>query len=150
MKLDELDSEIKQKLEALFDSQPIAVLNTSSDDPYSCLVGFKITDDFQYLIFSTMRDRLKYRQIQTNPRVSLMIDDRSDKNHDFEKTTSVTLIGSAKDIRGSERQDYADILLQKHPVLDEFVNHADCAIIRVSIDKMYVVSNFESVLKIEL
>jgi nitroimidazol reductase NimA-like FMN-containing flavoprotein (pyridoxamine 5'-phosphate oxidase superfamily) len=150
LKFDELDSERKQKIKALLDSQPIAVLGTSSDDPYSCLVGFIITDDFRFLIFSTMRDRLKYRQIEANPKVSLMIDDRSDKQNDFEKTTSITLIGSAEDMRGPERQDYAEYLLQKHPVLEEFVNHADCAIMRVSIDKMYVVSNFESVLRIEL
>ena len=150
MKLSELDSEKENKLRDLFESQPIAVLGTSSADPYSCLVGFKITDDFQYLIFSTMRNRLKYKQIEANPRVSLMIDDRSDKQHDFERTTSVTIIGTAEDIRGSNRQDYAELLLQKHPVLEEFVNDNDCAVMRVSIDKMYVVSNFESVLKIEL
>jgi nitroimidazol reductase NimA-like FMN-containing flavoprotein (pyridoxamine 5'-phosphate oxidase superfamily) len=150
MKLSELDSENEHKLRTLFESQPIVVLGTSSDDPYSCLVGFRITDDFHYLIFSTMRDRLKYRQIEANPRVSLMIDDRSEKQHDFEKTTSVTIVGTAEDIRGSERQDYAELLLQKHPVLEEFVNDADCAVMRVTIDKMYVVSQFESVLKIEI
>jgi hypothetical protein len=79
-----------------------------------------------------------------------MIDDRSEKQHDFEKTTSVTIVGTAEDIRGSERQDYAELLLQKHPVLEEFVNDADCAVMRVTIDKMYVVSQFESVLKIEI
>jgi hypothetical protein len=79
-----------------------------------------------------------------------MIDDRSEKQHDFEKTTSATLIGTAEDIRSSERQSYAEALIEKHPVLEEFVNHPDCAIIKVSIDKIYVVSNFESVLKIEL
>jgi nitroimidazol reductase NimA-like FMN-containing flavoprotein (pyridoxamine 5'-phosphate oxidase superfamily) len=149
MKLNELDSMKMNKLRSLFDSQPIAVLGTSSDDPYSCLVGFKITDDFKYLIFATMRDRLKYRQITTNPRVSLMIDDRSDQKHDFKKTTSVTIIGTAEDIKGKHRQDYAELLLEKHPVLEEFINDNDCAVMRVSIDRMYVVSNFESVLKIE-
>jgi nitroimidazol reductase NimA-like FMN-containing flavoprotein (pyridoxamine 5'-phosphate oxidase superfamily) len=77
MTVEGMDQQTRERLTDLFDSQLIAVLGTSSDDdPYTCLVGFKFTSDLKNLIFATMRNRLKYRQISSNPRVSLIIDDR--------------------------------------------------------------------------
>ena len=135
----------------MLNSQKIAVLGTSKDgEPYSCLVGFAMTEDLSELVFATMRERLKYKQMQANPRVTLMIDDRDVQNSDFNDTTSLTVVGSAEDVLGDDRSKYATLLLKQHPVLTEFVNSPDCAVMRVAVDKIYVVSEFESVVKIGL
>jgi nitroimidazol reductase NimA-like FMN-containing flavoprotein (pyridoxamine 5'-phosphate oxidase superfamily) len=147
----ELNPEVKKRIDRVLDSQSIAVLGTSKDDePYSSLVGFVVTDDFRELIFSTMRKRLKYRNIKANPRVTLMIDDRNEQDNDFNETTSITIIGSADDVTGKVREEYAAKLIEHHPILTDFVSLPDCAVISVSIDKIYVVSDFESVVKIGL
>ena len=145
----DLNPEVKKRINKVLDSQSIAVLGTSNkDEPYSCLVGFAITDDLRELVFATMRQRLKYKNMVANPRVTLMIDDRDTQASDFNDTTSITIVGSAEDITGSDREKYASMLLEQQPALTEFVNSEDCAIMRVSIDKIYVVSEFESVVKI--
>ncbi|MFW9957414.1 MAG: pyridoxamine 5'-phosphate oxidase family protein [Candidatus Odinarchaeota archaeon] len=145
----ESNTEVMQRIKKVINSQSIAVLGTSkNDEPYSCLVAYAVTDDVSHFIFATMRQRLKYRNLSVNPRVSLIIDDRSEKSSDFNETTSITILGTAKDILGSEREEYATLLLTLHPSLADFVNSPDCAIIRVDVEKIYVVSEFESVVTI--
>lgn len=145
----DLNPEVKKRIDRVINSQSIAVLGTSKDgEPYSCLVGFALADDLSDLVFATMRERLKYKHMIANPRVTLMIDDRNEKQSDFNDTTSITIVGSAEDIKGNERIRYASFLLAHQPALTEFVNSPDCAVMRVAIDKIYVVSEFESVVKI--
>jgi nitroimidazol reductase NimA-like FMN-containing flavoprotein (pyridoxamine 5'-phosphate oxidase superfamily) len=144
-----LNPEVKRRIDKVLNSQSIAVLGTSKDnEPYSSLVGYVVTDDLRKVIFATMRQRLKYENMAANPRVTLMIDDRSEQNNDFNETTSITIIGTAEDVMGDERENYASMLVQKHPILADFVSFPDCAVMRIKIDKIYVVSDFESVVKI--
>ena len=145
----DLNPEVKKRIDKVLKSQSIAVLGTSKDDePYSSLVGFVVTDDLRELVFATMRQRLKYRNLEANPRVTFMIDDRNVQENDFNETTSVTIVGSAADVKGKEREKYASLLVERHPILADFVGSPDCAVIRVAIDKIYVVSDFESVVMI--
>jgi len=145
-----ISPEIKKRIDRVLETQGIAVLGTSKDgEPYSCLVGFAITEDLSELVFATMRQRLKYKQMQANPRVTIMIDDRDVQNHDFNDTTSLTIVGSVEDILGQKREKYASMLLKRHPVLTEFINSADCAVMRITVDKIFIVSEFESVVKIK-
>jgi nitroimidazol reductase NimA-like FMN-containing flavoprotein (pyridoxamine 5'-phosphate oxidase superfamily) len=147
----QMDQETQEKLTQLFNSQLIAVLGTSSDDdPYTCLVGFRFTSDLRNVIFATMRDRLKYRQISSNPRVSLIIDDRKNSPSDFSHATSATIIGTAIDTEEPERGMFADMLVEKHPFLTDFVKDSNCAIMKVMVEKMYVVGDFERVQKINM
>jgi len=147
----QMDPRTREKLTQLFDSQLIAVLGTSSDDdPYTCLVGFKFTSDLRNVIFATMRNRLKYRQISSNPRVSLIIDDRKNSPSDFSHATSVTIVGTAIDTEEPERAKLADTLVEKHPFLSDFVKDPSCAIVKVMVEKMYIVGDFERVQKINM
>jgi len=145
----EMNPEVEKRIKKVIDSQSIAVLGTSKDgEPYSCLVGFALTEDMSTAVFATMRQRLKYKNMMANPRVTLIIDDRAEQDSDFNDTTSVTIVGSAEDVMGGERVKYASLLLARQPALTEFVSSPDCAVMRVTVDKIYVVSEFESVLKI--
>lgn len=145
----EIHPEIQKRISNVLENQRIAVLGTSKDnEPYSCLVAFAMTDDLKELVFATMRQRLKYRNIMANPRVTLIIDNRDVSNSDFNDTTSITMIGTAQDIKSDGRDQYASILLDRHPSLSDFVKSSDCAIISVLLDKMYIVSEFESVVEI--
>lgn len=150
MMFDEMDAVLRERLMELFSSQIVSVLGTSaSDNPYSCLVGFEFTPNLREVVFATMRNRLKYRQISTNPRVSLMIDNRKNTPSDFDTTTSVTLIGDAVETESPEREKLAEMLVKKNPFLSDFVKSPECAVVRIGIERMYIVDNFESVKKIE-
>ncbi|MBE0525336.1 MAG: pyridoxamine 5'-phosphate oxidase family protein [Candidatus Thorarchaeota archaeon] len=146
----EISPKVRTHIDSVLSSQEIAVLGTSKDDePYSCLIAFAVTADLREMVFATMRQRLKYANIMANPRVTLIIDDRDAKASDFNDTTSITMVGTARDVKGNGRDQYAALLLRRHPKLVDFVNSPDCAVICVEIDKIYIVSEFESVVKIK-
>lgn len=145
----EISPKVRNRIESVLSSQKIAVLGTSKNgEPYSCLIAFTITDDLKEMVFATMRQRLKYANIIANPRVTLIVDNRDAKASDFNDTTSITMVGTAQDVQGDGRDKYATLLLKRHPSLTDFVNSSDCAVIRVEIDKIYIVSEFESVVRI--
>ena len=144
-------TDAENRLRGLLKSQLTAVLSTSNkDEPYSCIVSFEVTDDLREIVFATMRQRLKYRNMVANPRVSLIVDNRKNVSKDIHEATSATIIGSAEDIQGSNRTGYESLLLSRHPELEDFVTHPDCAVMRVRIDMVYLVSEFESVTKLDL
>ena len=141
--------ELRQKASNLLNSQLTAVLGTSvNNEPYSCLVNFIHTEDLKVALFATKRNRLKYRQLIKNPRVTLMVDDRRNIPDDINKTTSITLIGTAEDTKGHERDDYEQLLISRHPKLANFVRSKNTAIVKVNVDQIYMVSDFESVKRI--
>ena len=146
----EISPKVRSHIDNVLSSQKIAVLGTSKDgEPYSCLIAFAVTDDLKEMVFATMRQRLKYTNIMNNPRVTLIIDNRDVKASDFNDTTSITMIGTAWDVKGDGRDQYAALLLKQHPALTDFVNSPDCAVLRVEIDKIYIVNEFESVIKLQ-
>jgi hypothetical protein len=49
-----------------------------------------------------------------------------------------------------ERIKLAEMLVERHPFLSDFVKDPNCAIIKVGIEKMYIVGEFESVQKIRV
>ncbi len=141
--------EVRERIIRVLKGQKIAVLGTSkNDEPYSCLVSFAFAEKLDKLFFATMRQRLKYQNMMANPRVTLIIDDRDVYDSSFNETTSITAVGSAVDTTGDDREKYTSLLLERHPSLTDFVNSPDCAIICVDIDSYYVVSEFESVVRI--
>ena len=144
----DFDPKVRDRIINVLNSQKIAVLGTSKEDePYSCLVSFAFTEDLKKIVFATMRQRLKYQNMIANPRVTLIIDNRDVYNSDFNDTTSITVVGTANDIKDEERLKYASLLIDRHPTLADFVNSPDCAVMKVEIDRYYVVSEFESVVK---
>ena len=143
--------ELEDKVKRILDSQLFAVLATSKDDePHCCLVSFASLDGLKSLVFATMRNRLKYRNMAANPRVSLMIDDRKNAPDDVRRATTLTITGKADETQGDERRRCLKALLKRHRGLKEFVSSNDCAIMKVLVEKILIVSRFESVITIEL
>lgn len=139
------ESQVRQKLSDLLVSQKLAVLATNSEgQPYNCLVAIAGTEDLKYLLFSTSRSTRKYRELKTDPRVSILIDNRSNMESDFDNAVAVTAIGRATETQGFDRDRFADIYIEKHPYLESFISSQGNALIRIEVKK-YVVSSFKDV-----
>lgn len=144
-----MNNQMRATLQKLFDTRLTAVLSTvANNEPYLCLVSYAVTEDLRQIVFSTKRDRKKYRDMVNNPRISLMIDDRRNLPEDVNRVMSVTVVGNAAEAKGREKTTLAHLLSKRHPVLSEFVESGDTAIMHVTIERLYVVTNFESVLVI--
>jgi nitroimidazol reductase NimA-like FMN-containing flavoprotein (pyridoxamine 5'-phosphate oxidase superfamily) len=133
----------------LLESQRLAVLSTQGkEQPYSNLVAFAVTPDLRYLIFATTRATRKYANLKTEPRVSVLIDNRSNQEIDFSEASAVTVLGTATEALDSDRGKYLRHYLNKHPYLKEFVTAPSCALMRVKVEKFIVVTQFQEVREI--
>jgi heme iron utilization protein len=137
----------KAQLEELFSSQPLAALSTyGNSQPYCNLMAFASSDDLRYVIVATSRETRKYMNIQEEPQVSLLIDNRSNQVSDFRNAQAVTVIGRAKEATGQKRDEFLEMYLRKHPYLRDFALSPTCALIMVEVERYLIVSRFQNVM----
>lgn len=131
-------------LREMFNSQKLAVLATQSEgQPHGCLVAFACSNDLKHLFFSTDRNTRKYHDIRTNPRVAMLIDNRSNEESDFQQAVAVTAKGYAQELEGHDRERWIAIYLEKHPHLADFTHIPNVALLQIDVDE-YLIAGFRS------
>ena len=129
-------------LREVVSTQYFGVLNTLGQGlPYSNLVSFAATDDLKSLVFVTGRNTRKYRNIQDNHNISLLIDNRSNKPSDTSQAIAITAVGTARE-EIDNKSLFQAILLARHPQLRHFVEAPDNAIMLVTV-REYIVAAFD-------
>ena len=144
-------SQLKRLLKNLFWSQPLAVLATQENgQPYGNLVAFVATKDLKHLLFATARATRKYTNITIDPRVAMVMDNRTNQETDFQKAIVVTAMGSVEEVKGTEKSRFLKLYLSKHPYLEDFVKSPTCALLKVKVDTYYVVRRFQKVIEFHI
>jgi len=147
----EKTSQLKEFLKDLFSSQRLAVLATQSKrQPYGNLVAFVATNDLKNLLFATTRATRKYANISENPRVAMVIDNRSNRETDFQQAAAVTATGIVKEVEGPEKETLLRLYLSGHPYLKDFVSSPTCALLRMNVETYYVVRQFQNVRELRI
>ncbi len=143
-------SQLRKTLKDLFASQRLGVLATYGEgQPYSSLVAFAATNNLKYLVFATTRATRKYANLSTESRVALLVDNRSNQDTDFHRAIAVTALGKAEEVDEREKNQFLRLYLAKHPYL-EFVNSPTCALLKVSVDRYYMVNRFQNVMELHM
>lgn len=143
--------QIKEILLDLLSSQKLGVLGThQAGQPYGNLVAFAAHLDLKSIIFATTRATRKFANLQIDPRVSMVLDNRSNRVADFRKAVAATVLGRAKEVRGKERKELEKIYLTKHPHLREFVSSPTCALVRIRVENYYLVWRFQNVFDLRM
>ena len=138
-------------LQELCRIQPLAALATDAGShPYVSLVAVAVTDDLRHLYFATPRATRKWANLSRNPQVSLLLDNRSNQVSDFSRAAAATILGTAQEIDGSEREEGLTIYLSRHPHLADFTAAPSCALYKVQIDRIYLVTRFQHVMEFHL
>ena len=77
--------QLQSEIAGLLLSQKLAVLSTRTPEglPYASLIAFAATDDLQKIVLATPKATRKFTNIQNNPAVALLIDNRSNREQDF-------------------------------------------------------------------
>lgn len=133
-------------LRKLCTDQPLAVLATDAGDgPYASLVAVAVTQDLRRLFFTTRRGTRKWANLNGNRHVSLLIDNRSNQVTDFSRAAAATILGTAEELSGAELETGLAIFLARHPHLAEFTASPNCALFRVRISSIYLVTHFQNV-----
>ena len=147
----EKTSQLKEFLKNLFPSQKLAVLATQSKkQPYGNLVAFVATKDLKHLLFATTRATRKYTNISENPRVAMVMDNRSNQGADFHQASAVTATGVVKEVKGSEKETLLRLYLSGHPYLKDFVSSPTCALLKMNVETYYVVRQFQNVMELHI
>ena len=147
----EKSSQLKGFLKDLFSSQRLAVLATQSKgQPYGNLVAFMATRDLKHLLFATTRTTRKYANISENPRIAMVIDNRSNRETDFHQAAAVTATGIVKEVERSEKRSLLKLYLSGHPYLKDFVSSPTCTLLRMNVETYYVVRQFQNVVEFHI
>ncbi|MFC1843544.1 pyridoxamine 5'-phosphate oxidase family protein [Thermodesulfobacteriota bacterium] len=144
---------LQQEITKLLLSQKLAVLATQSSEgsAYSSLIAFAVTDDLQKIVFATPKATRKFANIKHNPKVSLLIDDRSNNEKDFHDAQAVTVMGAVDRIDNNAFQnELATLYLSKHPYLEDFLRSPSTAFISISVRSYYLVSRFQEVMELHI
>ncbi len=143
-------SELISLLNNLFRTQKLAVLATCGDvQPHTNLVAYSSTEDLRHLIFATDRSTRKYLSIRENPRVSFLVDSRTNREEDFSEAIAVTAFGEASETFDEDRDRCAGLLLGKHPALKEFVLQQSTAVFSVRVERYQIVRRFQNVVEFD-
>ena len=144
-------SQLREFLKNLFASQRLAVLATQSKkQPYGNLVAFVATNDLKHLLFATTRATRKYANISENPKVAMVIDNRSNQEADFHQSAAVTATGAVKEVEGLKKKPLLRLYLSKHPYLKDFVSSPTCALLKMNVETYYVVRHFQDVMELRI
>jgi nitroimidazol reductase NimA-like FMN-containing flavoprotein (pyridoxamine 5'-phosphate oxidase superfamily) len=147
----ETNKQFRKRLEELFRSQNLAALSTHhAGQPYASLVAFHASDDLKHIYFVTPKTTRKYANLSADNRVAVMVNSSTNQTSDFHQAISVTAVGKAKEVAGTDKELILDQYLAKHPHLEEFARSPTCALVRVVVDSYYMVKNFQNVTELHL
>jgi nitroimidazol reductase NimA-like FMN-containing flavoprotein (pyridoxamine 5'-phosphate oxidase superfamily) len=135
----------------LLDSQYLGVLSTQhGGQPYASLVAFYAADDMRSIYFVTPKTTRKYANLKANKKVAILINSSTNNTEDFHRAISVTAVGEAFDLIGSERQNILAGYLARHPHLEDFARSPTCSLVDVRVKSYYMVKNFQNVTELHI
>ena len=143
--------EIRSRLKDLCTSQKLAVVSTQSGgQPYASLVAFVASDDLRHIFFVTARTTRKFAYLTEDSRVAVLINSSTNQESDFHDAVSITIIGTAEEIKGDEKENFLALYLSKHPYLEDFASSPSCALIKITTKSYYMVKNFQNVMELHV
>lgn len=139
-----------QCVESLMNAQRFAALATQGGGaPYASLVAFAVTRDLRRIVFPTRAGTQKFANLESEPRVALLIDNRTNTADDYRQAAAVTVIGTVRVGGGAGAEEGRGLLLARHPMLAEFLASADCRVAAVTVSHYLLVTRFESVTRLD-
>ncbi|MCU0236988.1 MAG: pyridoxamine 5'-phosphate oxidase family protein [Acidobacteria bacterium] len=143
-----MDRALRKRIAGLLGRQKLGILATQGRTyPYQNIVAFAAGRDLKTIVFATRRATSKYRNLKLRRRVAVFVDDRANREADFQEATGITALGMAGETRGKERARSARLLLRRHPFLKEFLAAPDCAVFAVRVRVYVLVLRFEKVIE---
>ena len=126
--------DIPRNIKDLLKTEKLCAMATCQEDhPYLSLMNFTFDEEENIVILSSRRDSKKFKNIQNNKNVSLLL---FSKTHEL----SATFLGSAVTLERGEEQRYRALHLQRNN-MPQFVLGDDIGIIVFRIEKIIVSDN---------
>lgn len=138
---------IREQIQALMIKQPYAVLCTQGGgQPYGSVIAFAVNQELNSAVFATPRATRKFRLLTECDRVSLVVDNRTGSTGDISSIHAVTATGRAVDLEDNNvEDDWQKLLVDKHPLMQDFICAPSTAIIRIDIFRYFHVTRLQEV-----
>lgn len=129
---------MRQDIRKILLETNLCVLCTSKDDvPDASLMLYVSDDNCTKLCMLTLQDTRKYRNIQGNPNVSILVDTRDAANGDASWTRALTIFGEASIVTdpGAARE-WIELLAAKHSQLSNLAGDRNVRVIEVRMKRI--------------
>jgi nitroimidazol reductase NimA-like FMN-containing flavoprotein (pyridoxamine 5'-phosphate oxidase superfamily) len=142
---------VEHDIRQLLQNEQLAVLSTEQQgQPYASLVAFAVTAGLGSLVFCTPKTTRKFSSLANNPRAAMLINNCRNQASDINNAVSVTAVGKAAEVVGTSKEDLSALYLQKHPHLKEFLQAESTALVRIRVQRYFMVRNFQEVYEYEV
>ena len=128
-------------MKALVKEKDICVLATASADavPYCSLMAYVCDEACRKIYMATHNSTKKYKNLQQNPAVSLLIDSREINPRQQVQALTVTGVYQPMDDK-REKEQIKTRLLNRHPHLKDFMSHPDTAILGIQVQSFLLLN----------
>jgi len=140
------NADVSARLASLSRDLRFGVLATSAGDgPHLSLVALALTAGQDSVVFATPTKSEKFRNIEADSRVAVLLDGSSEAGSVLGGET-VALNGRASVVgRGARRVELAALLESRHPELKEFLSAPTTALVRIDVERATHVEGFQRV-----
>ena len=139
-------SEIQDTIRCVLERNRLAVLATQRNgQPHASLIAFTPLEGLRFLAFATYRDTLKYKSIQEDRRVAILIEDSEGDARRSDRRLVLTAVGEAIKTPEEDRQAHILTHLARHPDLEGFLSSPACEFVRVAVHAYQVVNDIDDV-----
>ncbi|MBW1781458.1 MAG: pyridoxamine 5'-phosphate oxidase family protein [Deltaproteobacteria bacterium] len=129
-------NEVLERMKSLVRSHDTCVLATVSEGrPHCSLMAYATDETCGEIYMVTHRTTGKYRNLLSNPHVSLLVDTREEHvGHRRLEAQALTVEGAFRPIQDTERRLMAGARLTRaHPYLADFMTHPDAEIFAITV-----------------
>jgi nitroimidazol reductase NimA-like FMN-containing flavoprotein (pyridoxamine 5'-phosphate oxidase superfamily) len=131
-----------EKMKQIVRDEKYCVLATAMNNrPHCSLMAYVVGEDCKRLYMVTYKDSDKYRNLQTNDSVSLMIDTRANSKDKSAKALTVT----GRFIQIDDEKTLCQIkkeLIKHHPGLEVFLNNESSCVFAIEIESFLLLDGF--------
>ena len=146
--MENYESNMQVAISNILKSQRLAVLSTvRGEQPYSSLMAYVHTPDLETLVVATGTATRKFFNLSQQPRVSLLVDTRSNCEADFHSAESLTIMGIAKQVEPNESEMLRSLYLERHPYLLDFISSPATVLIKITVRHYLLVNRFQNVME---
>lgn len=140
-----MSEELKNRIAKLLEEQNLGILGTSDQGhPYTSLVTYAELPTLTQIVFFTRRDRVKYRNLKSDSRVSMYIDSREKGERNPAAIEGISIIGVAWEIKkGEEFDELRDLYVRKNPHMTFFARDPESTMFRINVEVYKYVVNFD-------
>ncbi len=138
---------LARRLRDLYEEQRLAVLATVGEDnqPYTSLMAFTIDEELQTLFFATHADTRKYRNLQHEADVALLVDNRQEQERHFENALAVTIEGQVYAVKEATLHSVRELMTLRHPQIESFFDDPETHFFFVEIRRHIAVTGLGGV-----